>query len=187
MSRHGYCDGDDVDDYWSVIRWQGAVQSAIRGKRGQALLRRMAQALDAMPDQRLIAEELVREHDGACCALGSVAKLDGIDVSAVDPEDSDQVAVRFNIAPSLAREITWQNDEHVKPLKEVREGGYYLAPDGRRIEPWSRERRERNDLELVPLRYRDPTPEELERNERDRWRWVRAWVHARIIEDSDAE
>jgi hypothetical protein len=36
MSRSGY--SDDLEN-WSLIRWRGAVASAIRGRRGQAFLR----------------------------------------------------------------------------------------------------------------------------------------------------
>lgn len=37
MSRSGYT--DDCDDQWALIRWRGAVNSAIKGKRGQQALR----------------------------------------------------------------------------------------------------------------------------------------------------
>jgi len=47
MSRSGY--SDDCDDQWSLICWRGAVKSAIRGKRGQAFLKEMLAALDALP------------------------------------------------------------------------------------------------------------------------------------------
>ena len=71
MSRSGYDDGCCDDSNWNLIRWRGAVNSAIRGKRGQSLLREMREAMDAMPDKRLVAEQLVCE-DGVC-ALGTVA------------------------------------------------------------------------------------------------------------------
>ena len=45
MSRSGYSD-DDEDG--RLAMWRGAVQSAIRGKRGQAALRELLTALDAM-------------------------------------------------------------------------------------------------------------------------------------------
>jgi len=41
MSRSGYSDDCDV---WALIRWRGAVKSAIRGARGQAMLRELIQA-----------------------------------------------------------------------------------------------------------------------------------------------
>jgi hypothetical protein len=42
----------------ACIRWQGVVKSAIRGKKGQAFLKELLSALDAMPEKKLIAEEL---------------------------------------------------------------------------------------------------------------------------------
>lgn len=109
MSRSGYVESDDIDQ-WAHIRWRGAVKSAIRGKRGQALLKEMAAALDAMPIKRLIASELVTET-GEVCALGAVAKARGMDVSDIDPEYRELVAQKFNIANSLAAEIAYENDD----------------------------------------------------------------------------
>lgn len=106
MSRSGY--SDDCDG-WSLIRWRGAVTSAIRGNRGQAFLREMLAALDALPDKRLIAHDL--EAGGAVCAIGSVGKSRGLDMSGIDPEDKDAVAAKFGIAPALAAEIVYENDE----------------------------------------------------------------------------
>ena len=56
MSRSAYSD-DLEDDVMNL--WRGAVMSAIRGKRGQQLLRDLRDALDAMPEKRLIANHLV--------------------------------------------------------------------------------------------------------------------------------
>lgn len=50
MSRSGY--NDDCDG-WALIRWRGAVNSAINGKRGQAFLRELVAALDAAYDDFL--------------------------------------------------------------------------------------------------------------------------------------
>jgi hypothetical protein len=108
MSRHGFT--DDCDDNLAAGRWAGRVASAIRGKRGQAFLRELRDAMDAMPEKRLISEELVTA-DGECCALGCVAKARGLDVSMVDPEESEVVANLFGIAECLAREVVYQNDE----------------------------------------------------------------------------
>ena len=97
-------------EQWDLIRWRGAVKSAIRGKRGQKLLREMLEALDAMPVKELIAGSL-QEQDGGVCALGALAQRKGIDVSAIDPEESKDVAKAFGIADALAREIAFENDE----------------------------------------------------------------------------
>lgn len=108
MSRSGYT--EDYDDQWALIRWRGAVASAIRGNRGQAFLREMLAALDAMPEKSLIAESLV-EEDGSVCAMGAVAVKRGLDMSKVDPEDPWDVAAKFGVNVALVQEIAFQNDE----------------------------------------------------------------------------
>ena len=108
MSRSDY--SDDCTE-WDLIRWRGAVASAIRGKRGQALLREMLAVLDAMPEKRLIAKELVTA-DGEVCALGAVGRARNMpSLKDIDPEDSASIAVAFGIADALAREIMFKNDD----------------------------------------------------------------------------
>ena len=108
MSRAGY--DEDCDDQWALIRWRGTVASAIRGKRGQAFLRELAEAMDAMPEKRLIAHEL--RKGGEVCAIGSVGAKRGVEMEALDPEDADKIAAAFGIAAPLVREIEWMNDEY---------------------------------------------------------------------------
>jgi hypothetical protein len=109
MSRSGYT--DDPENDWSRICWRGAVASAMRGKRGQAFLREMLAAMDAMPEKRLVSWEL--EADGEVCAIGTVGRARGIDMTKLDPEDSASVAGTFGISEALAREIVFENDEAV--------------------------------------------------------------------------
>jgi hypothetical protein len=106
MSRSGY--SDDLDN-WDMIKWRGQVASAIRGKRGQAFLRELLAALDAMPEKRLVQGEF--EADGEVCALGSVARVRGMDLAKFDPDDAEDVGDAFGIANQLALEIMWENDE----------------------------------------------------------------------------
>lgn len=108
MSRSGYV--EDMDDKWALIRWRGAVASAIRGKRGQAFLREMLAALEALPAKRLVAWEL--EADGQVCAIGAVGRARGVDMKTLDPEDYDTVAGTFGINTKLAQEIVYMNDEY---------------------------------------------------------------------------
>lgn len=117
MSRANY--SDDVEDNWQIIIWRGAVASAIRGKRGQAFLKEMLAALDAMPEKRLIASDL--EHKGNVCAIGSVGLRRGVDMSKLDPEDSNRIAAEFGIADALVREIEYENDEGTLNWKETPE------------------------------------------------------------------
>lgn len=86
------------------------MRSAIRGKRGQAFLREMLAALDAMPEKRLVAHELVSE-DGDCCAMGAVCKARGIDVQATDPDCPEEVAEIVGLADAMVREIAYVNDD----------------------------------------------------------------------------
>ena len=120
MSRSGYC--DDIDDQWMHIRWRGAVSSAIRGKRGQAFLAEMAEAMDALPEKKLVSMEL--EANGSVCAIGAVGKARGVDMSKLDPEDYSRVAYTFGISDALAQEIVFMNDE----------AGFYKETEEQRFE-----------------------------------------------------
>jgi hypothetical protein len=111
MSRSGYT--DDIENNWDLIMYRGAVASAIRGKRGQAFLKEMLDALDKLESRRLIAHDL--EADGEVCAIGAVGKCRGVEMKSLDPEDSGAVADAFGVADALAKEIVWMNDE----------GGFY--------------------------------------------------------------
>lgn len=110
MTRSGY--SDDLDEQACNL-WTGAVTRALRGKRGQALLVDLRDALDAMPVKRLIFGEL--ETDGEVCALGAVARHRGLDVSGVDPYECRDVAKAFGVAPALAAEVMSVNDDDICP------------------------------------------------------------------------
>lgn len=109
MSRSGYVD-DMVDDL-AMGRWRGMVASAARGKRGQVFLKDLLVALDEMSVKELIAEDLI-DADGAVCALGALGVKRGIDMTGIDPEESEVVASVFGIADCLAREVVFMNDEY---------------------------------------------------------------------------
>ena len=107
MSRSGY--NEDYDSEWRFIMWRGAVASAIRGKRGQQFLRELVEALDTLPEKRLIADEL--GENGCYCAIGAVGAKRGMDMTKLNPQDAERVAGSFNISPALAREIVFINGE----------------------------------------------------------------------------
>jgi len=104
MSRSGYS-----EECENVELWRGAVWRAIMGKRGQAFLKEMLAAMDAMPVKRLIKDALV--GDGDACAIGTVGLARGIDMSKLDPEDPDAIARVFQIAPAMVQEIEFMNDD----------------------------------------------------------------------------
>ena len=108
MSRSGY--SDDIYDQQHFAMYRGRVTSATRGKRGQAFLKALADAMDAMPEKALIANEL-QDKSGAVCAIGALGAARGVDMSVLDPADSVSVAATFDIAEVLARETVYMNDE----------------------------------------------------------------------------
>jgi len=108
MSRSGYV--DDMDDTWGLLRWRGQVASSIRGERGQKLLKDTLEALDALPEKCLITNDL-QNDEGDVCTLGAVFKKRNIETANIDPEEPEDVAAALDIAPCLAQEIVYENDE----------------------------------------------------------------------------
>lgn len=115
MSRSGY--SDDCDG-WALIRWRGAVKSAIKGKRGQAFLRETLAALDAMPVKRLVANDM--EVAGEFCTLGAVAARRGMPASNLNDCDRDHIAKELSIAEALAAEVMFENDDWSSETPEHR-------------------------------------------------------------------
>lgn len=98
MSRSGYS-----DDYEYSMLWEQAVLRAAKGYRGQHLLRKLRDALDAMPVKRLIAGR-IKDHHGDVCAFGALDQ-------SVDLYEAEDLARHFGIARALAADIVYMNDE----------------------------------------------------------------------------
>ena len=165
MSRSGY--SDECDDQWAMIRWRGAVASSLRGKRGQAFLREVLAALDAMPDKRLVGSRF--EADGDCCTLGAVCRVRGVDASGLTPDYnqgdvSRDIADLLDIPVALAAEIMHTNDETVEDTRPER-----VATD-------PGDRRSRRIVWV-------PVPGAAEK----RWQHMRDWVARHIIEPEAAK
>lgn len=118
MSRSGY--SYDCSD-WALVRWRGAVTSAIRGARGQKFLQELLSAMEVMQEKTLIRAELLDRH-GGFCALGAVGLKRGINMEKLDPEDREQTAGAFGISQAMVAEIVFENDEG---------GEYEETPQGR--------------------------------------------------------
>ena len=99
MSRSGYS-----DDCEHLELWRQAVEQATLGARGQRFLRKLRDALDAMPVKRLITGAIKDEKTGEVCALGA---LD----STAPYYDAEELAKHFGIARALTAEIVYMNDE----------------------------------------------------------------------------
>jgi hypothetical protein len=108
VSRSGY--SDDLEPL-SLGRWRAQIASATRGKRGQQFFRELVAALDALPERKLTAYSLSDRTTGEVCALGALGKAKGADISALDTRDYDTLGELFNIAPQLAQEVMYNNDE----------------------------------------------------------------------------
>lgn len=138
MSRHGYVD-DDCDDPLLLGRWRAQVKSAIRGKRGQAFLKELAAAMDAMPKKELIVDELI-DDEGGCCAIGVVCKARGLDVSKIDYTDPEEVGGLVGVAHQMAAEIEYENDtDQPKWTKDA--AGKWIREDETPSQRWERMRR----------------------------------------------
>lgn len=118
MGRSGYI--DDLEAL-ELGRWRGRVASAIRGKRGQAFLRDLLAALDAMPKKRLVEEDLQRP-DGEVCTLGAVGAARGHSMQNIDPTEHEFIGQMLDIAPCLVAEVEFLNDDwlHVPESPEDR-------------------------------------------------------------------
>lgn len=110
MSRSGYgdYDGDCESNYY--LLYPSIVRRSTKGKRGQQFFRSLVAALDALPEKRLVPNELETQA-GAVCALGALGKVRGVDLTKLDPEDVGSVAETFLVSETLVREVTHVNDD----------------------------------------------------------------------------
>lgn len=105
MSRSGY-----TDDCDHLELYRANVDRAISGKRGQKFLRELIAALDELPEKRLTQGAL--EAEGEVCALGALRRARGLELKgALEQSDWDALGEAFNVAPMLAREVMYENDE----------------------------------------------------------------------------
>jgi hypothetical protein len=110
--------------------WQRAALNAIRGRRGQAFLRELKEALLALPEPRLIEGAVWRE--GEVCALGALAlrrldqgqpircyghtmtsraELEEIGPDLEDELGSMELGMGMGMKQTMAWAIAYENDE----------------------------------------------------------------------------
>ncbi|MDR2331900.1 MAG: hypothetical protein LBE61_00290 [Burkholderiaceae bacterium] len=127
-------------------------------------MQELAKAMDAMPLKRLAANSLVNA-DGEFCTLGVLGRARGLDMSGIDPDDSDAVALAFNIAPAMVREIVYENDEQ-------RDGERWVSWEMCGPVRWFWPHWEKHSQSGYRPIGRDP--------EEVRWERMRKWVQQRI-------
>ena len=71
-----------------------------------------------MPDKRLIADSLSEPVSGKYCTLGAVGAARGLDLSNIDPTDSNAVSELFGIARAMVKEIVYENDQAYEFFKQ---------------------------------------------------------------------
>lgn len=108
MSRSGYS-----YDYEHMELYRASVDRALGGRRGQSFLRELVAALDALPVQRLITNDL--ESERGVCAIGAVGRARQVVMDGLDAHDPDMLGLYFGIARSMAAEIMFENDEYYGP------------------------------------------------------------------------
>ncbi len=156
---------DDEERPGQFALWDANVRRSMKGRRGQRELRELEAALVALPEKRLIRDELTDEAGGVC-AIACYARHKGLDLSRFDPEDeSDAVGVAAGMPRLVAWEVVAQNDIHCDTVWEVADGpiqrGYGHYRGG------------------VPL-VRAMTPEE-------RYDKILKWVRARLTAGDPAQ
>lgn len=126
MSRFSV-DGAEPEGPNTLGLWESAFARAVRGPRGQRLLRELEAALLAMPDRRLAEGAIAR--DGMVCAVGAYVAMRRVNEGASwgqaiaaleaergDGEDDDDLAAMWlgeslGMARTIAWELAFANDE----------------------------------------------------------------------------
>jgi hypothetical protein len=129
MSRSGYTDDYCSENNYGYL-YRSIVNRSVSGKRGQAFLQELAREMDAMPEKKLIAGDLVTPA-GEVCAIGVVCKARGLSTKGVDIEDPEAVGKLVGISRSLAAEIEFMNDD---------DHGYFADRETTPEQRWSRMR-----------------------------------------------
>jgi hypothetical protein len=133
MSRSGYTEDDDESFPNALEFYRTRVGNALSGKRGQAFLRELVEALDALPE-KVLGDGQLMSSDGYACALGAVALKRGVATDGLDPDDHKTLSDVFGVARCMIAEIEYENDEG--PAYWVTE-----TPEGRwrRMRWWAQE------------------------------------------------
>lgn len=112
MSRFWEGESDNPLD-WG--RYEAAKRSTLRGRRGQAFLRKLIAALDALPKPELSEGALADRATGCVCALGAVALAQGDSFDDLAQDDGnwspEDIATWYDISPTLANEVIIENDD----------------------------------------------------------------------------
>jgi hypothetical protein len=173
MTRSGYTD-DFGDDYPGQMElYRANVRRSILSAKGQARLKELRDALEAMPEKRLVANVFL-EPDNACALgiwarahRGANAVLDAaVDGFNGDDHETADLLRQFGWPKLVVLDLIYQNDRHETAWEPDRCGPHEYPGDYRNPRSW-------------PIRrWRDETDEE-------RHARVLAWVRKQIMETGE--
>lgn len=114
--RINYTEEEDFDGQFEL--WRANCERSLRGKKGQAELRVLRDALLALPEKRLLLGTL-EDEVGDVCAIGAYGKYKGVDLQNFDEEsDSDEVGISAGMPRLVAWKVVEMNDmefDHATP------------------------------------------------------------------------
>lgn len=105
--RISYSDEEDFPGQFDL--WQANCMRSIKGKKGQAALHELEQALLALPEKRLIQGEL-KDEEGGVCAIGALAQYRNHEPRADPWYEMEQVGMELGLPEMVAWRIVALND-----------------------------------------------------------------------------
>lgn len=134
---------EDFDNQAAL--WEANLGRSLKGRKGQAALRELEAALLALPEKRLIADDMV-SADGSVCALAALAQHRGYQGDMTLPKQPDwdnpddanspfwdefeyveavegamvKIAADLGIPPMVAKAIIYENDDDYVKTPEDR-------------------------------------------------------------------
>lgn len=147
MSRFDWA--ENYEDYPNQqALWRANRDRLLRGKRGQLLLKQVEQALLALPEKRLIANQLAAircdEITGdaieitGVCVVGAYALFKGktaedLNKGWIESEDTDAWEIAewadsaLGLPNAMAQWLEWANDEEAESLNPIQRYEFVLA------------------------------------------------------------
>lgn len=149
----------DMDSEWAELhqgRYEHNVKQALKGKRGQKILREMEEALLAMPEPKLIKNRFTTAK-GECCAIGALvahrfAPLWGVSFAEAaarlaleededgfdEYEEADETmnqGLKAGLTQTLVWEIAYRNDDYGWNQTDEQRWEYMLGWVRRHLRP----------------------------------------------------
>ena len=113
--RLSYLEDEEYPGQYAL--WRANCARSMRGRRGQASLRALKDALLALPAKRLIAHKM-QDETGAVCAIGALSRQKGL----LSDHDSDNTTVavgeRCGLPHLVSLQVVIQNDVELAQCTE---------------------------------------------------------------------